>query len=118
MSATWYVNASTITILYEFPFEEGDIGPFVSNEILWLKYILCLLKLWFFCYLFLMWVWFFNWHVMQSLHNGSIKFEHVFSDPACLFVLFLKNVKCEMLGVSYLVVNRVLLIQMFGILKF
>ena len=65
-----------------------------------------------------MWVWFFNWHVMQSLHNGSIKFEHVFSDPACLFVLFLRNVKCEMLGVSYLVVNRVLLIQMFGILKF
>ena len=33
-----------MTIIYEFPSEEGDIGHFVSNEILWLKYKLCPLK--------------------------------------------------------------------------
>ena len=30
--------------MYEFPSEESDIGPFVSNEILWLKYKFCSLK--------------------------------------------------------------------------
>ena len=30
-----------MTIIYEFPSEDGDIGPFVSNEILYLKYTLC-----------------------------------------------------------------------------
>ena len=28
------VNALTITIINEFPCEEGDIGPFVSNKVL------------------------------------------------------------------------------------
>ena len=32
------------TIIFDFPSEEGDIGPFVSNEVLWLKYKLCPLK--------------------------------------------------------------------------
>ena len=29
------------TIIFDFPSEEGDIGPFVSNEVLWLKYKRC-----------------------------------------------------------------------------
>ena len=28
------VNASTMTIIYEFDSEDGNIGPFVSKEIL------------------------------------------------------------------------------------
>ena len=38
------VNISTITIINEFQSEEGEIGPFVSNEILWFEYKLCPLK--------------------------------------------------------------------------
>ena len=38
--------------MYEFPSEKGDIGPFVSNEILWLKYNFCPLKSCFFDVLF------------------------------------------------------------------
>ena len=30
--------------MYEFPSDDGEIGPFVSNEIRWLKYKLCPLK--------------------------------------------------------------------------
>ena len=37
-----------MTIIYESLSEEGDIGPFVSNEILWFKYKLCPLKFCFF----------------------------------------------------------------------
>ena len=38
------MNASTITIISEFPSEDEDIGPFASNDILWLNYKLCPLK--------------------------------------------------------------------------
>ena len=31
-----------MTIRYEFPSDEGDIGPFVSNEILWLNLVFLL----------------------------------------------------------------------------
>ena len=30
-------KSSTMTIINKFPSEEVDIGPFASNEILWLK---------------------------------------------------------------------------------
>ena len=33
-----------MTIIYEFPSEDGDIGPLVSNKILWLKYKVCPIK--------------------------------------------------------------------------
>ena len=33
-----------MTVIYEFPSEEGDTGPFVSNDILWLSYKLSPLK--------------------------------------------------------------------------
>ena len=36
-----YIPLYTITIIYEFHSEEGDIGPFVSTESLSLKYRLC-----------------------------------------------------------------------------
>ena len=30
--------------MFEYPFEEGDLGPFASRDVLWLKYKLCPLK--------------------------------------------------------------------------
>ena len=41
-----------MTIIYEFPSEDADIGPFVSNEILHLKYTLCPLNLVFLHFVF------------------------------------------------------------------
>ena len=41
------------------------------------------------------------------------KFEYVFFFLILRVLLCLRNVKCEILGVSNLVVNRILLIQMF-----
>ena len=32
------------TMMYEFPSEEGEKGPFVLNEVMWLKNKPCLLK--------------------------------------------------------------------------
>ena len=92
------VNASTITLIDEFPSEEGDIGSLVSNEILWLDNRLCPLKSCFSANCFSSGKGLLKWHVMQSLHNTFIqisafgkqklwvKFEYVFSDPTCLFV--------------------------------
>ena len=41
-----------MNILYEFPSEDGDIGPFVSNENLSLKYRFCPLKSCFLLFVF------------------------------------------------------------------
>ena len=62
-----------MTFIYQFPKEEGDIGPFVSNENLWLKYKLCPLKSCFVAICFRCWYGFLNWHVMQPLHNTLIQ---------------------------------------------
>ena len=59
--------------MYEFPSEDGEIGPFVSNEILWLKYRLCPLKSCFSAICFWLSLVFFNWHIIQSLHNTLIQ---------------------------------------------
>ena len=56
LSATKCVNASTMNIIYEFPSEDGEIGPSVPNKSLCLKYRLFPLKSFFFCNLFLIWV--------------------------------------------------------------
>ena len=69
------MNASTITIIYEFPSEDADIGHFVSKEILWLKYKLCALKSCFSAIRYWFWYGLFNWDIMQSLHNTYIKFD-------------------------------------------
>ena len=63
-------NASTITIIFEFSSVEGDIGSFVSNEVLWLKYKVCPFKSCFSASCFWYGYGLFNWHVMQSLHNS------------------------------------------------
>ena len=63
-----------MTTMYESPSEEGDIGPFVSKEILRFKYKLCLLKSCFFLlFAFNVGMVLFNWHVMQSLHKTLIQ---------------------------------------------
>ena len=61
-----------MTILYEFPSEDGDIGPFVSNENLSLKYRFCPLKSCFPAVCFWFGYGLFNWHVIQSLQNTLI----------------------------------------------
>ena len=68
-----------MTIMYVFPSEDGDVGPFISKEILWLN---------------------------SGKSKFRIKFEYVFSAPECLLVC--KGERYEKLKVSYLKGSRVL----------
>ena len=65
-----------MTLIYEFPSEKGDIGPFESNQILWMKYNLCPLKSCFSADFFWCGHGLFN-SVVQSLHNAFIQIELV-----------------------------------------
>ena len=85
-------------------------------------------KVLFFCNLFLMWVWFIplaSYAIVTKCFNpiwciwkkNCIKLEYVFF-LILHVLLWLRSVKCEMPGVSFLMVDSLLLIQMFGIPKY
>ena len=59
--------------MYEFPSEEGGIGPFVSKDFLWLKYRLFPLMFYFSAICSECENGLTNRHVMQSWHNTFIQ---------------------------------------------
>ena len=97
MSASKCVNAYIITIIFEFPSEEGDVGPFAWNKILWLYTNFVILSLVFllfdfcvetFCLIDMSCthykVLLSKWCIWEI--NFCVKFEYVLSDPIFAFV--------------------------------
>ena len=74
MRQGWVLRSGQI---HEFPSEESDIGPFVSNDFQWLKYELCPFRSSVSAKCFWFGYDFFNWHVMQSLQKFLSKLVHL-----------------------------------------
>ena len=60
-----------MTLMWEFTSEEAKLGPFVSNDTLWLKHELCLLQSCFFCNFSWRGKVVFKWHVLKSLQSSK-----------------------------------------------